>query len=875
MATITGTADKDVIVGTTADDIISGGDNNDRINGGAGNDTIYGDAGNDTLTGDAGNDTLYGGDGNDGFFGGGGNDTIYGGLGDDVMYGDGGNDVFDGGEGTNTMYGGTGDDVFYVTAGTGTNTIVGGSGNDRVVINISSAALTPAVIADLEKLQKFMADSAASAGSLANQTAQTTGASVTLSSLNLTLSVFENVTLLVDGVDKPIASLTNTAPTVQATASLTTAEDTSVAGSVGATDANGDTLSYAVATGPAHGALALDEATGAYTYTPDADYNGADSFEVTVSDGKGGTAAQTVNLNVTAVNDAPVADAVVSLSTNEDASVSGSVAASDVDGDTLSYAVSTGAAHGTVTLDATTGAYSYQGAANYSGNDSFEITVSDGNGGFTTQHIDVAIAAAADAPTLAASDASVDSSIVVTGSNGSDVISLPADAGTKTFGLSIASALTDTDGSESLSITISGAPDGSSFSAGTNNGNGTWTLTAADLNGLTLTAPTSHDFTLNVTATSHESAGGNATVSDTLNVTFTQSSSVTIFDGGSGNDTINGTSGDDIIYDGAGNDVANGNDGNDTFMAGSGNDSYNGGAGTDTVDFSGSSTATTVNLGFNYAAGASSGFDNLSSIENVTGSAFGDSLTGDTGDNVIDGGAGDDNINGGGGNDTLIGGAGNDSITSGSGNDTIYDGSGNDTVNSGSGNDVVYAGSGNDSYNGGSGFDTLNYSQATSGVTINAQNGSTSGFANDSFSGFEQFVGSDFNDTFLGSKDDDIFIGGDGDDQIRGFAGYDLFTGGAGSDTYNWEISDLVKGKKFYGSDTITDFTVGEDSLDLSAFTAAFASSPIDDIVKMQETANGTMVSVKIGSTFYDLVMLEGVQGISASSLLDSGSIIA
>src|SRR5207302_1804201 len=71
---------------------------------------------------------------------------------------------------------------------------------------------------------------------------------------------------------------------------------------------------------------------------------------------------------------------------------------------------------------------------------------------------------------------------------------------------SICSALTDTDGSESLSITISGVPTGASLNHGIDNGGGSWTLTPAQLAGLTITPPANSDadFTLHVTATSTE-----------------------------------------------------------------------------------------------------------------------------------------------------------------------------------------------------------------------------------------------------------------------------------------------------------------------------------------------------------------------------------
>ncbi|MBO6520414.1 MAG: DUF642 domain-containing protein [Rhodospirillales bacterium] len=88
--------------------------------------------------------------------------------------------------------------------------------------------------------------------------------------------------------------------------------------------------------------------------------------------------------------------------------------------------------------------------------------------------------------------------------------------------LDIAAALTDTDGSEMLSITISGVPNGAALSAGTNNGDGSWTLTPEQLAGLTVTPPADSDvdFTLTVEATSTElSTGDTAVVSGTIPVT--------------------------------------------------------------------------------------------------------------------------------------------------------------------------------------------------------------------------------------------------------------------------------------------------------------------------------------------------------------------
>ncbi|WP_010245946.1 cadherin-like domain-containing protein, partial [Acetivibrio cellulolyticus] len=85
---------------------------------------------------------------------------------------------------------------------------------------------------------------------------------------------------------------------------VTTPEDTAVSGTVVGADIDGDTLTYAKATDPANGTVTV-AADGNWTYTPNKDYNGTDSFTVEVSDGKGGTAISTVTIAVTPVNDAP------------------------------------------------------------------------------------------------------------------------------------------------------------------------------------------------------------------------------------------------------------------------------------------------------------------------------------------------------------------------------------------------------------------------------------------------------------------------------------------------------------------------------------------------------------------------------------------
>ena len=103
--------------------------------------------------------------------------------------------------------------------------------------------------------------------------------------------------------------------------SYTTAEDTPLTAPAPGvlandSDADGDTLTATLVSGPAHGTLALN-ANGSFTYTPAANYCGPDSFTYTLGDGHGGSDTATVSITVVCVNDPP--DAVAdSYTTNQD-----------------------------------------------------------------------------------------------------------------------------------------------------------------------------------------------------------------------------------------------------------------------------------------------------------------------------------------------------------------------------------------------------------------------------------------------------------------------------------------------------------------------------------------------------------------------------
>ena len=175
----------------------------------------------------------------------------------------------------------------------------------------------------------------------------------------------------------------NAAP-VCTNGSATTPEDTAVAANLNCTDADGNPLTYTIVSGPTSGVLSGSGASR--TYTPNANFNGTDSFTFKANDGTVDSNVATFNLTITEVNDAPTAvadsksvaeDGVLTLRCLNVDDERFSAGPANESGQTLTVTAvsSTASTHGSVSLSA--GTVTYTPDADFNGAASFSYTVQD------------------------------------------------------------------------------------------------------------------------------------------------------------------------------------------------------------------------------------------------------------------------------------------------------------------------------------------------------------------------------------------------------------------------------------------------------------------------------------------------------------------
>lgn len=360
---------------------------------------------------------------------------------------------------------------------------------------------------------------------------------------------------------------------------------------------------------------------------------------------------------------------------------------------------------------------------------------------------------------------------------------------------------------------------------------------------------------------------------------------------------------DSITHTSGAYDISLGN-GNDTiFINASGANSFassydGGGNAGDTVNYSGQSSAVTINLDTD-TANHGGGNYTVTNFEDVVGSAQADIITNSSsGGNDIDAGAGNDTVYSLGGNnndfdggsntgagdeisyenfgsaingtlngtityaggsdsltgfENITGTSQNDTITGDGNGNTIDGGAGDDTLNGGAGDDIIIGGA-----NGATG-DTVTYADGNA-VTVDLSGGAigagtATGNGSDTLQGIENIIGSAFGDTIDGDDSDNDLYGLDGDDDINAHDGNDYIDGGAGSDTINAGAGDDIIIVE--GADSING-SGGTDTADLTGAgagaTGTFSNSLGGNITISGDTAIINNVENYLLSNFDDSI---------------------
>jgi Ca2+-binding RTX toxin-like protein len=252
----------------------------------------------------------------------------------------------------------------------------------------------------------------------------------------------------------------------------------------------------------------------------------------------------------------------------------------------------------------------------------------------------------------------------------------------------------------------------------------------------------------------------------------------------------------------------------DLLIGAAGGNTFAGGDGQDTLDYAAATQLLDADLVTGVIEHVASQVDQVSGIENLTGSPGADTIVGDGADNALRGGDGPDTLSGGVGDDTLDGNAGDDTVdfsgaangvvvnllghvVTGQGADTLegvenaigsaFDDSifGDDGVNvleGIGGNDRIDGAGSDDTIDGGSDVDTVDFGLSDQGVTVNLGKGTAEGAGVDALADVENAIGTGKADTLNGGAGINSLSGGAGPDELRGRDGNDEIEGGDGRD---------------------------------------------------------------------------------------------
>lgn len=307
------------------------------------------------------------------------------------------------------------------------------------------------------------------------------------------------------------------------------------------------------------------------------------------------------------------------------------------------------------------------------------------------------------------------------------------------------------------------------------------------------------------------SAGAKLSLADEGWSLTSDNGSTHTFNNGAATITLESTLGRDVT----GTDIAEtmlGSSGDDTLAGLGGDDLLLGGDGSDTADYSRAAGLVSINLTNGAVQDGDGGSDTLASIENVTGSAFNDTLIGDASANILSGGNGIDRLNGRDGDDIMRGGGGNDIYTVTDLGDVVTElsGEGNDRIN-------VFI-----DYTNPDNVEFLVGKFAAVGLNLTGNENRDQITGANKINSPDTIFGLDGNDRLVGLVGNDVIDGGAGNDRIFGNSGFDVINGGAGNDVVTGQQgADTFVFGVAEGRDTVTDFDGTQDQIDLSAHSFA------------------------------------------------------
>lgn len=373
---------------------------------------------------------------------------------------------------------------------------------------------------------------------------------------------------------------------------------------------------------------------------------------------------------------------------------------------------------------------------------------------------------------------------------------------------------------------------------------------------------------------------------------------------------------DNLIGD-SGVNVLNGGAGDDTLEGLGGADQFSGGSGSDTVSYIHSTLGVVASLSTSFSLGPTvtptndAVGDTYADVENLTGSAYDDTLYGDSNNNILTGGLGDDTLEGMVGADTIDGGSGTDTIsyahasslvaasltanlsnftaqgdaygdiitnvenlTGSNFNDTLIGDALDNIIQGGTGDDTLEGMGGADQLVGGTGNNTASYAHQADlgsglGIVVSLADTSlnTGDAIGDSFSNIQNLIGSDYNDTLSGDSNANILTGGSGDDTLYGAGGTDTLYGGDGND---FLVDDLA------GAATITAGD-GNDTISLTSYDSlvdTISGGSGTDTLQI-DVSGSTLYRIDLGTstsqatirTYWNAVFanLSGIDNVTAS----------